>query len=304
MKNNVETTVIGSYPVDIDSLDLMKSFYNKKYPSWNKYIKSAVDDMIKAGINIVSDGQTRDPFVNIYFRKIKGCRIRDRPEVIDKIEFVEPITVEDQKFVKKIIPKKTKTIGLLTGPYTLAKSCVNMHYKSEEDLSFDLAHVLQKEAEILEKHVDLISIDEPFFSVSFPEYAKDLIEIITKKISCKKRLHVCGDVSNIIPSLLDMPIDILSHEFKAQPGLIDSFKNYSVSKDICLGSVRSDKKIVEDVSEIKKHISNSIDVFDDKISQIAPDCGLRQVPRENAFRKLKNLVKACEDVYGKECSSN
>lgn len=298
MEFDVETTVVGSYPTKINNLEFMKDFYKQKPPSWEKYIKTAVEDMVKAGINIVSDGQTRDPFVNIYFRKIKGCRIRDRAEVINKVDFVEPITVEDQKFVRKIIPEKTKLLGLLTGPYTLTKSCVNMYYNDERDLAFDLADVLQKEAELLQKHVDLISIDEPFFSVSPPEYANDLIKKVFKKVSCKKRLHVCGDISKIISMLLDMPVDILSHEFKAQPSLFDDFKDYSISKKICLGSVRSDKKRVESVDEIKNHILKAVDIFDNKIDQIAPDCGLRQMPRENAFKKLENLVKAGEELYG------
>lgn len=298
MELDVETTVVGSYPTEINTLEFMKDFYNQKLPSWEKYIKTAVEDMVKAGINIVSDGQTRDPFVNIYFRKIKGCRIRDRAEVIDKVDFVEPITIADQKFVRKLIPKETKLLGLLTGPYTLTKSCVDMYYNNEKDLSFDLADVLQKEAEILQNHVDLISIDEPFFSVSTPEYAKDLIKKVFKKVNCKKRLHVCGDISKIIPLLLDMPVDILSHEFKAQTSLLDDFKDYSISKEICLGSVRSDKKRVESIDEIRTHILKATDIFDNKISQIAPDCGLRQMPRENAFKKLENLVKAGEEIYG------
>ncbi len=298
MELDVETTVVGSYPTEINTLEFMKDFYNQKLPSWEKYIKTAVEDMVKAGINIVSDGQTRDPFVNIYFRKIKGCRIRDRAEVIDKVDFVEPITIADQKFVRKLIPKETKLLGLLTGPYTLTKSCVDMYYNNEKDLSFDLADVLQKEAEILQNHVDLISIDEPFFSVSTPGYAKDLIKKVFKKVNCKKRLHVCGDISKIIPLLLDMPVDILSHEFKAQTSLLDDFKDYSISKEICLGSVRSDKKRVESIDEIRTHILKATDIFDNKISQIAPDCGLRQMPRENAFKKLENLVKAGEEIYG------
>ena len=87
MKNDVKTTVIGSYPIEIDNYDLVKKYCNQELYSWNRYIKSAVDDMIDAGIQIVSDGQTRDPFLNIFYRKLEGCRIRERPEVIDKVRF-------------------------------------------------------------------------------------------------------------------------------------------------------------------------------------------------------------------------
>ncbi len=295
---NVKTTVVGSYPVNIDNMEFMKSYYDYKDISWNKYIESAVSDMLNAGIEIISDGQTRDPFVNIFTRKLKGCRIRDRTEIVDKVKFNEPITIDDQRFVRKLIPKNRRLIGLLTGPYTLANSSVDLYYKDKKELAFDFAYALKKEASFLEKYTDIISIDEPFFSTDMPDYGKELIKIITKDIACPVRLHVCGDVRRIIPQVLDMPVDIISHEFKASPKLFDEFKKYSITKEICLGVVRSDDIKVESVDEIIKHIRKGIDVFGEKITQLAPDCGQRMLPRDIAFQKLKNLVKAGENVYG------
>lgn len=295
--NRVKTTVIGSYPVHIENIELMKGYFNQTEISWNKYIETAANDMVNAGIEMISDGQTRDPFVNIFTRKLKGCRIRDRTEIIDKIEYNGPITIEDQKFVRNIISKEKQLIGLITGPFTLTKSSVDLFYNNEKEIAFDFAIALRKEAELLQNHVDLISIDEPFFSMEMPDYGKDLIEIMTKGLSCSTRLHICGDVSKIISQVLEMPVEIISHEFKALPKLFDSFKEYNISKNICLGSVRSDDSRVESVNEIIEHIKKGFDVFGDKISQIAPDCGQRMLPRDAAFQKLKNLVKAGEEVY-------
>jgi len=298
MKKQINTCVIGSYPVYVDSMDLMNGYFDQKSVSWNKYIENAVNDMINAGINIISDGQTRDPFIQIFTRKLNGCRIRNRTEIIDKVEFKSQITVDDQIFVKKLIPKNIKLIGLITGPYTLTKSCIDLFYNDEKKLAFDFAYALKEEAKILEKHVDLISIDEPFFSNEIPEYGKELINIITKDLNCPIRLHACGDVSNIISDLIEMPVDILSHEFKLSPQLFDAFKEYSIPQNICLGSVRSDDTKVEPVEEIKAHIQKGLDLFGDKICQIAPDCGLRMMPRNIAFQKLVNLSKAGEQLNG------
>ena len=295
---DVKTTVIGSYPVDINNMELMKCYFEQKNISWNKYINSAVKDMITSGLDMISDGQTRDSFVNIFTRKLKGCRIRDRTEIIGEIKYNGPITIDDQKYVRSIIPKDRQLIGLITGPYTLMKSSVDLFYKSENKLAFDFAYALKNEIQILKKYVDMISIDEPFFSMGVPEYGKELIQILTNELSCPTRLHVCGDVSKIIPELLDMPIDILSHEFKASPKLFDAFKKYDVTKKICLGCVQSDDIRVESIDEIINHIRKGIDVFDGKIIQIAPDCGQRMLPRDVAYQKLNNLVKAGEEVYG------
>lgn len=296
--NQVQTSVIGSYPVNTDNMEFINSYYKDQEISWEKYIKRAVDDFVDAGIDVVSDGQTRDPFVNIFIRKIKGCRIRNRPEVIDKVGYAGPMTVDDQKYVRSIIPKKTKIIGLLAGPYTLSKSCIDLFYKDEKELAFDFANVLAKEAKNLEKHVDMISVDEPFFSVNMPDYAKELITTVIDGLSCPTRLHACGDVSKIVPELNELPVDILSHEFKVSPKLFDAFKEHGFSKKICLGSVRSDDSKVETVDEIKNHIKKGIDVFGENIVQLSPDCGLRLLSRDIAFEKLKNLVKAKEVIYG------
>ncbi len=165
-------------------------------------------------------------------------------------------------------------------------------------MCFDFAAALRNEAELLQKHVDLISIDEPFFSNELPEYAKDLIGIITNGLSCPTRLHVCGDVSRIIPQLVEIPVDILSHEFKTSPNLLDLFREYSCAKKMCVGAVRSDDVRVESVDEIVTHIEKAIAIFGENIVQIAPDCGQRLLPRETAFHKLQNLTMAGEIING------
>lgn len=294
----IKTCVIGSYPAQIDTMELMNSYFNQEEASWQKYIIDAVNDMVTAGIDIISDGQTRDPFIQIFTRKLKGCRIRERTEIVNKIEYDSPIILEDQKYVKSLISKDKELKGVITGPYTLTNSCADLYYKDEKKVAFDFAYALRQEADTLQKYVDMISIDEPFFSNNMPEYGEELINIITKNVSCPTILHACGDVSSIVPQLLEMPVDILSHEFKASPQLFDVFKEYSFSQNLCLGSVRSDDLRVESVEEITNHVLKAIDMFGDKIIQISPDCGQRLLPRDVAFQKLKNLTEAGEKING------
>ena len=298
MNITIKTCVIGSYPVLTDTMELMYGYFNGEEISWDKYIQCAVSDMVNAGLDIVSDGQTRDPFIQIFTRKLTGCRIRARTEIVDKVEYNAPITIEDQKYVRNLIPNDKGLTGVITGPYTLSKSCIDLYYKDEKDLAFDFAHALKQEAKVLQKHVDMISIDEPFFSNEIPDYGKELIEIITKDIYCPTRLHACGNVSNVIPELLEIPVDIFSHEFKASPQIFDVFKEYVFHQKICLGSVRSDNTRVESVEEIMEHTKKGMEIFGEKIVQLAPDCGQRLLPRDVAFQKLKNLVEVGEKING------
>lgn len=292
MKQKLKTSVIGSYPIYLDPLDLMQHYFSGNEPKWERYIEQAVHDMTTAGINFVSDGQTRDPFIQLFTRHLRGCRVRQRTEIVGPIRYDHPITISDQVYVKGLLPPKVGLIGVLTGPYTLMKSSVNSFYGDEKQLCFDFAAAVHNEAELLQKHVDFISIDEPFFSNELPEYAQELIGAITTGLSCPTRLHVCGDVSRIIPQLVDMPVDILSHEFKASPFLFGLFEQYSCSKKMCIGAVRSDDVTVEPVDEIVMHVQKAFDIFGENVIQIAPDCGQRMLPRDIAFQKLQHLVLA------------
>ena len=298
MTQKIQTSVVGSYPISINTAEMMNDYFAEQSISWAPYIDQAVQDMTSAGIEYVSDGQTRDPFIQLFTRKLMGCRIRQRTEIIGHVEYHTPITVPDQLYVRRLLPRHVKLIGVLTGPFTLTKSSVDSFYHDDKVLAFDFAAALRKEAELLRRQVDLISIDEPFFSIEFPEYATELIQTITKGLSCPTRLHVCGDVSKIVPQLVDMPVDVLSHEFKASPHLFDAFIEYPCKKQMCIGAVRSDDVRIEPIEEIVAHVKKAITIFDGNIVQIAPDCGQRMLPREIAYKKLQNLAAAGEILNG------
>ncbi len=277
---------------------LMQSYWDRQMiPSWQPFINEAVNDMVQAGVQLVSDGQTRDPFVTIFARGLQGCRIRDRPEIIDKIGYSHPITLADLQYVRTLLPKTIKLLGLLVGPYTFSETVVDSYYHDKEKLAFDAAKALNQEARTIEPFVDMVSVDEPYFSTSLPTYAAELLGAVTDRITIPLRLHVCGDVSSIVPQLLDMPVDILSHEFKATPKILDAYSQYPDNKKkFCIGCVRSDNETVESVTEISHHIEKAINIFGKQIDQLSPDCGLRLLNRISAFEKLKNLTAAWEKV--------
>ena len=292
-------TVIGSYPSSINRLKMMESYFQRlQLPSWQPVVQQAVKRMVDAGVVLVSDGQTRDPFMTIFTRGFNGCQVRERTEVVEPIEFVEPVTLSDLEFVRSFLPDDRKLLGLLVVPHTLSQSVVDNVYNDEKELAFAFAEALRKEAELIEPVVDMISVDEPFYANGFPEYASELIAHVLSNVSCPTRLHACGDVTSIVPSLLDLPVDVLSHEFAATPHLFDAFtEHFDKSKKICLGSVRSDQDRVESVDEIISHIQHGNEVFGDRLVQIAPDCGLRLLPEPVAFQKLTRLHDAIEVIY-------
>lgn len=290
-----QTTIIGSYPLFPSREKIMQNyFHHYRNDIWKPLIQQVLDDLNAAGIDILSDGQTRDPFVQLFTRKLKGCRLRNRVEIIDDIRYSKPITVDDQRYIQSIIPPDKQLKGVITGPYTLTKSCIDLYYHDEQEMAFSFAHALRKEVEELQSSIDILGIDEPFFSVSFPEYAPELIGILTQNISLPTLLHVCGNVLPIIPKIFDLPVNTLSHEFKARPDLFDVFQDFSYPQSVCIGCVRSDDTRIEPVQEIISHIQNALDLLGEKIQYLSPDCGQRSLPRDVAYHKLDNLVQAKE----------
>jgi 5-methyltetrahydropteroyltriglutamate--homocysteine methyltransferase len=295
--NTFETTVIGSYPIAIDTSTLMDRYFKGEPISWEEPLNEAMQDFLTAGITMIADGQTRDPFITIFARKLEGCRIRNRPEVIDTIRYKGPITLEDLHYVKQHLPPGKKLVGLLAGPHTLSQSVVDLYYHDVKDLAFDFAVALHEEARQMQGLVDMISVDEPFFCMGLPDYAREIIHEVVSGLSVPVRLHACGDVTRVLPDILELPVDILSHEFKASPQIMDAFANYRFSQDICLGCVRSDDSRVEPIEEIIEHIGRAQQVFGEHIRQLAPDCGQRLLPRDVAFQKLRHMVLAGERIH-------
>ncbi|MCX6695006.1 MAG: methionine synthase [Candidatus Altiarchaeota archaeon] len=293
----IETTVIGSFPVELDGEVFAGRYFNGRVGDASlDLVRQAVGRQVKAGIDIVSDGQTRGHFVKIFARNFRGIAIEDRPVVYGKVEYARLSSVSYQKFVRKILPKKVKLKGVITGAYTIAMNSENRFYKRAEDLVFDLARGLNREARALDKVVDFIQVDEPFLSVEYPEYAREVVKTVFRGVKKPRMLHVCGDVAGIFDRLVDFPVEILEHEFAANPDLWETVREHKFKQKIGVGVVRSDSNRVETVHEIRKSMLKAIEILGGDKVLFNPDCGLRDFPQDVAFKKLSNMVEARDQI--------
>ncbi len=294
----LSTTVVGSFPVQVNRDRLVNSQRTGQDP-FLEGIKEAVNAQTAAGIDIISDGQTRNDMIRIFTTKLSGIRMKGKPVVIGQIGFRGPIIMEDQKYVKSMIGVGGQVKGIITGPQTLAMSCIDEHYGSREKLAFAFAEALNREARLLDGLVDIIQVDEPFFSVEYPEYAGDLISTVFEGVSKPRALHVCGDVSRLFSRLVNFEVDILDHEFAAHPELLNVVSDIDFDQMIGYGCVRSDENSVEEVSTILERVKKGIASIGDNKLLLDPDCGLKHVSKEVARQKLENMVKA-RDVIRNE----
>ncbi len=276
LNQDMITTVVGSYPARPSNGSLAKSYF-EDFDPFIESIEGSVKAQLDAGIELVSDGQTRGGMVEIFAEKLKGFRMKRRPEIISNIEYRGPITVEDQSKVRNSLPERVGLKGIITGPWTLVKSSYDMHYKDTKEAVMDTAEALKSETKNLSKICDVIQIDEPFLSIEYEPYIKDVLErMLPKDITTS--LHVCGDVSDIAEKLVEIDVDILDHEFAANPHLYDIYEGFSFDQRLSPGVVTTDSK-VESVDNIKGRIERAVDSFGTDIL-IDPDCGLRNLKKE------------------------
>ena len=111
-------------------------------------------------------------------------------------------------------------------------------------------------------------------------------------------LHVCyGDYSRIYPEILEFPIDEFDVELcNGDYEQIDVFKEPEFTKDLAMGVVDAHTAEIESVEEIKENITRAFEVVPPERLTVSPDCGLKLLPRDVAYGKMENMVKATREI--------
>jgi len=280
------TTTIGSYPYDYKKLG-------------TDAIRRAVQEQVDAGVDIVSDGQTRCNMIEYFAKNIEGYKWDGKSIVDGKIGRGKPeMFITDLALAQELAPRVK---GIVTGPVTLvfASRINGSVYNGYRDRSLylDTANAILDIALAMERQgAEWIQIDEPSLSTGAPmDIAQEAIEIIATALTVPVALHICGDVKTIIERLLTLQgVITLSHGFKGEDNM-PILKNEKVirsDKCIGLGCVDTKTNRVEDVEEIAGVIKAALRTINKERLIIHPDCGLRILERNTAYEKLKNMVVA------------
>ena len=315
------TTVVGSYPKP-KWLNRAKELAEDDDRAFNEdNLGEALDDAARlitdeharAGIDVVADGEMRRNEMVEYFAdriegyefngpvKVWGHNYFDKPSVAGEVSYGEPWLVDEFEFTTGVTDRPVKVP--ITGPYTLASWSFNEHYDSEAELAYELADLVNEEINALvSAGARYIQIDEPALATTPDDHAivGECLEHIAEGVPEDVRLglHVCyGDYSRIYPEILDMPV----HEYDlelANDGYeqLDVFKEPQFDKDLALGVVDVHTAEVESVEEIKQNITKGFEVVPPERLTVSPDCGLKLLPRDAAYRKMENMVQAAREV--------
>jgi len=306
----VRTTVVGSMPFTPPRQSMMRSLWDGGDPFVSS-LEQSVQLQLECGVDIISDGQTRRGMVELFTIPLRGIRQKARPEIIGEVEYTGPVTVPDVVRAKEAVAGylareaaeghgrgawEPQVKGIVTGPFTLVRSCVNEHYSTERDAAFALARALNQELRQLSAHTSHLQVDEPFYSVEMPEYAEDLVARTFDGVEGTRWLHVCGDVSPVAARLTELAVDVLDHEFAGHPELVKTFAELDFQQSLGFGSVRSDDLRVESPEEVGALLRKGADIVGPERMYADPDCGLRHLTPDSARGKLRALVSAASGL--------
>lgn len=281
----------------------------------------AIHDMERAGIDVITDGEARrESYSNRFATALSGMDIDnpgtaiDRtghpnpvPRVVGEIRRTRPVEVEDLRFLRQNTDRRVKIT--LPGPFTMSQQAQNDFYPDDRALALDLAAAVNEEIkDLFAAGADIVQIDEPYLQAR-PEpaskYAIEVIDRAVEGVGGTVALHTCFGYAAIVHQRLggypflaelnDCAVDLLAIE-TAQPKLDLSILRQVPDKSIILGVLDLGDPQVDPVDRIADRIREALEYVPADRLQVGPDCGMKYLPRELAYGKLRALVTAAATV--------
>jgi 5-methyltetrahydropteroyltriglutamate--homocysteine methyltransferase len=283
----------------------------------------AIRDMERAGIDIVTDGEIRrESYSNRFATALDGIDTDNPaiitsqsgmqtpvPRVVGDIKRSRPIELRDMEFLRRNTDRAAKIT--LPGPFTMSQQAKNEHYKDEEEMAMAFAAAVNAEArDLQDAGADVIQLDEPWVRNN-PDlarrYAVKAINRALEGINVPTVIHICFGYAAVVPGstkpsgysflaeLADSSAQQISIE-AAQPRLdLGVLKDLS-NKSILVGVLDLGDPEIEPVSVVADRIRNALKHVAPERLVVAPDCGMKYMPRAAAFGKLKAMSDAAAKV--------
>jgi 5-methyltetrahydropteroyltriglutamate--homocysteine methyltransferase len=276
----------------------------------------AVQDMERAGVDVITDGEMRrESYSNRFATALDGVDLDepgvalDRtghenpvPRVVGPIRRREPVEVGDVQFLRSITDRRIKIT--VPGPFTMTHQAQDDHYGDERSLALAYADAVNAELRDLKAAgADVVQIDEPYLQARpepAREYAVEAVDRALDGIKGDTVLHTCFGYAHIVhdrpsgyPFLRELNECAASHLSleAAQPDLDPEVLRELPDKVIVLGVLDLGSAEAETPELVAGRIRRALDVLPPERLVVAPDCGMKYLPRELAFRKLEAMVE-------------
>ncbi len=271
----------------------------------------------EAGLDILTDGEIcRESYSNRFATALEGVDIDnpgtalDRsghpnpvPRVTGPIRRRHPVEVEDLKFLRANTGRTVKIT--VPGPFTMAQQAQDDYYGNTESLALGYAEAVGEEVrDLFAAGADIVQLDEPYLQAR-PEqaqrYGVKVINRALEEAAGTTAVHLCFGYAAIIhdrpagysflPELAACDCDQISIE-TAQSGLDCSVLAALDGKTIILGVLDLNDLAVESPETVMDRVRRALPYAPPDCLVLAPDCGMKYLPRDSAFGKLNALTAA------------
>jgi 5-methyltetrahydropteroyltriglutamate--homocysteine methyltransferase len=275
----------------------------------------AIRDQERAGLDIVTDGEMRrESYSNRFATALDGVDIDnpgtalDRsghpnpvPRVVGPIQRRHPVQLRDLEILRANTDRAVKVT--VPGPFTMSQQAQNDHYPSAEETALGYAAAVNEEIkDLFAAGADVVQIDEPYMQArpdAAREYGLQAIERALDGVSGTTALHICFGYAAIIhdrpsgysflPELAATSLDQISIETaqsKLDPAVLETLE----SKTIILGVLDLGDHTVETPDIVAERIRRALPFVPAERIVVAPDCGMKYLPRAVAFEKMRAMV--------------
>ncbi|MFN3477656.1 MAG: methylcobamide--CoM methyltransferase [Candidatus Methylomirabilales bacterium] len=278
-------------------------------------VKEVIQEQIKAGLDLVTDGQIRwyDPISHLA-GKMEGVRIDGllrffdtnfyfrQPVITGKVGRLGPLIQDEFRFAKAVSSQPVKPV--LTGPYTLARSSILKNSsQSFQELVLDFARVLSAEVAVLAREgAEVIQVDEPSIlkvPTDFDLFQEAMALLAEKKGSSTLALYTYfGDAAPLYEAFQDLPVDILGFDFTYSPTLPRLIEEAGSEKVLGLGLIDGRNTKMETKEALFPLLERVLPKLPGPFAYLNPSCGLEYLPRDKAYEKLCRMKALKEEFFG------
>ncbi|HEV7658691.1 MAG TPA: 5-methyltetrahydropteroyltriglutamate--homocysteine methyltransferase [Allosphingosinicella sp.] len=305
----------GRFPPRVRATELWRVAPEWLHQAMDDATLIAIRDQERAGLDIITDGEMRrESYSNRFATALDGVDLDnpgvalDRsgepnpvPRVTDKIRRRHAVETRDVQFLRANTDRMIKIT--VPGPFTMSQQAQNDFYDDEAEMARDYAVAVNAEIrDLFAAGADVVQIDEPYMQAR-PEKARafglDALRTALDGVEGRTALHICFGYAaliherpegyNFLPELAATDLDQISIE-TAQANLDCAILEKLPGKTIILGVLDLSTHEVETPDTVAARIRRALPYVAPERIIVAPDCGLKYLPRDVAYGKMAAMV--------------
>jgi 5-methyltetrahydropteroyltriglutamate--homocysteine methyltransferase len=276
----------------------------------------AIRDQESAGLDIITDGeQRRESYSNRFATALEGIDVEHPgtttnrsgkpipvPRVVGPIRRTRPVELRDLNVLRANTDRAIK--ATVPGPFTMSKQAQDDFYGDEEAVALAYADAVNAEIkDLFAAGADVVQIDEPWMQ-QHPEKARQYgLKVLDRALDGVRgtvAVHLCFGYAAVVhdkpsgysflPELDACKAQQISIE-AAQPKLDLAVLRQLPSKTIILGVIDLADMSVETPQTVAERIRRALAHVPANRVVVAPDCGMKYLPRPVAFAKMQAMVE-------------